>query len=165
MRSGIRSRSFSPVEQRIKTRTVPADGDRCWTWNGCHSSSGYARINICGTITYVHRVVVEIAIGRLLKSTEHVDHLCRNRGCVRPSHLDVVTSAINTRRGKATKVTAAQVAAIISERREGATTVALGRKYGLHSSEISRICTGKRFVDNDRAHHAQTRKRNKEDNA
>lgn len=72
--------------------------DQCWTWTGAHFWSGYARVKYCGRDTVAHRVAYELAVGPIPKGLE-IDHLCRNRGCVRPDHLEPVTHSVNERRG------------------------------------------------------------------
>lgn len=78
-------------------------GDGCWEWTGAiQPGTGYSALNV-GTvdgkkiITSGHRVLYELFNGPIPEGTE-IDHLCRNRTCVRPAHLEAVTRSENNRR-------------------------------------------------------------------
>lgn len=79
------------------------DGE-CWVWSGAVASSGYGRI---GWTTeqnerrtfQVHRVSYEAFIGEIPPGL-HIDHLCSNKLCVNPDHLEPVTQTENNRRSR-----------------------------------------------------------------
>lgn len=77
---------------------VDLDGD-CWVWLGPVNQSGYGHLRRFG---YVHRLAWEMLRGPIPAGLT-VDHLCRNRVCVRPDHLELVTRAENVRRENAAR--------------------------------------------------------------
>lgn len=70
--------------------------NECWKWVGAVTSQGYGVFNVEGKQTLAHRFSMMI---HGLELGENTDHLCRNRLCVRPSHLEAVTIRENTARG------------------------------------------------------------------
>jgi HNH endonuclease len=72
----------------------------CWIWEGARKGrdNDYGCIMIDYKSTYAHIVGYELKKGPIPKGMT-LDHLCRNRLCVRASHLEPVTGKINTLRG------------------------------------------------------------------
>lgn len=87
------------LEQRLKVfwgKVDKTDGG-CWLWTGC-LSDGYGKISWNGKNVRAHRVSYELIHGPIPDGLV-TDHLCRNRACVNPAHIELVTSRINTLRG------------------------------------------------------------------
>jgi hypothetical protein len=77
--------------------------DTCWLWTGATTASGYGNIMVSsqgGKKTYraAHRVSYELLVGQIPGKLS-LDHLCRNRRCVNPQHLEPVTQRVNLLRG------------------------------------------------------------------
>ena len=75
--------------------------DGCWTWVGRVNNQGYGSISTMGRAAspiLVHRFAYELLVGPIPEKME-LDHLCRNRRCVNPAHLEVVTRSENCSRG------------------------------------------------------------------
>ena len=73
-------------------------GDGCWEWTAGKYPEGYGSFWLNGRTRQAHRVLYELMIGSIPVGL-HLDHLCRNRSCVRPAHLEPVTPRENLRRG------------------------------------------------------------------
>lgn len=71
----------------------------CWLWRGAlDAQSGYGRIQLGNRTGYAHRVSYEEHVGAIPPGKQ-LDHLCRVRSCVNPSHLEPVTPRENCVRG------------------------------------------------------------------
>lgn len=152
------NRIHGDIELRVLCRGEFSDLDGCWEWIGCLSRQGYGKVRINAKSDYVHRYMMAWILNRPLLRTEHVDHLCKNRKCFRPSHLELVTPGENTRRGDSTKLNGSQVAEIRSLRARGHTVVYLGELFHVHYTHISRICRNLRRPQHHKKNSAATRR-------
>ena len=88
---------LATLRERIATKV--ANNDRgCWEWRGYIDRHGYGHIGVGSESPLVHRVSY-IAFRGVIPEGLVIDHLCRNRRCVNPNHLEPVTAAENQRRG------------------------------------------------------------------
>lgn len=97
--------SLSNLPLYFQTRIQNAEG--CWSWTGHLNPTGYGVASMAGGKTALaHRTVYEMVKGEIPGDLT-VDHLCRNKSCVNPSHMEIVTRGENTRRAMAAKTTCA----------------------------------------------------------
>ena len=83
--------------ERLSTKIQVAD-DGCLEWTG-YLRSGYGIFRgVGGKNQTAHRVVWELFVGPIPEGMD-LDHLCRNRACCNPDHLEPVTRLENLRRG------------------------------------------------------------------
>lgn len=134
----------------------------CLNWTGPKSDKGYGRMSIKKDIVLAHRFAYCIANGVLLSDIQGqvVRHKCDNPSCINPTHLEIGTMQDNVRdrvkrcrsaegeeNGKA-KLTVEQVEEIISSyipRHPVFGGTALGKKFGVCQTTISKIVLGKKW--------------------
>ena len=71
----------------------------CWEWCGEINHKGYGRLWTGGKRYFAHRAYYEVTHGPIPEGHE-IDHLCRNRRCVNPDHLEAVAPVENQRRAR-----------------------------------------------------------------
>ena len=83
-----------PFLERMNSHTSTSDPDACWLWGGYRDRYGYGRVR--GVLA--HRISYTLFVGEIPAGLQ-LDHLCRNRSCINPRHLEPVTARENTLRG------------------------------------------------------------------
>lgn len=74
----------------------------CWEWVGAKQPSGYGSFTVrYPTMEPSHRFAYQAHRGEVIPHGLEIDHLCRNRSCVNPAHLELVTRRENVRRSAA----------------------------------------------------------------
>lgn len=88
------SNRYPSVMDRILCKIEKTDS--CWIWNGAKTGgdNSYGTIWKNGKRVLVHRIMYESVNGKIPNHLE-IDHLCRNKRCVNPKHLEAVTHREN----------------------------------------------------------------------
>lgn len=74
---------------------LPDDETGCWDWLAAKTKAGYGVFGVDGhRTTSAHRFAYEVLAGPIPDGYE-VDHICSNRACVNPAHLEPVTHTHN----------------------------------------------------------------------
>lgn len=93
-----------PAIERTLERCVETPSG-CWEYQGHRNEAGYGKVGIrrddgSWSSGYTHRVSYEHFTGGEIPSELVIDHLCRNRACCNPAHLEAVPQRVNVRRGQ-----------------------------------------------------------------
>ena len=119
------------LAERFNRRAGRRDASSCWPWAGYIDRDGYGRLGRDGL---AHRLAYELYVGAIPVGLT-IDHLCRNRWCVNPSHLEPVTRRVNTLRGAGpTAVNARKAACTNGHELDGDNT------YWVHGRRQCRAC-------------------------
>jgi hypothetical protein len=87
---GTEERFWSKVDRRTR--------NECWEWKTGKKGDGYGQFYVHSIPVAAHRYSYELHYGVIPAGLE-IDHLCRNRSCVNPYHLEAVTKRVNILRG------------------------------------------------------------------
>lgn len=103
LRNPVQRGTRRPVYMRIWSQVVQDSGG-CWIFTGSLNAAGYGQIGVGGRGQALrtrgcHRVMYEEVLGAVPAGLT-LDHLCRNRACCNPWHLEPVTSGENVLRGE-----------------------------------------------------------------
>lgn len=132
------------VRNEIRFRVEHRGHDTaCWIWTGIVSHRGYGRTYRDGVKRQAHCAVYEEMVGPI--PAGHVlDHLCRERRCVNPEHVEPVTVAENTRRGRSTRLTADLVERI---RTAAGTHSSIAAAFGVSRQTVGDVKAGRTWRD------------------
>lgn len=155
--------------ERFLSKVEVAESSACWRWTGSGRRRGYGRFDLTGHAPGAHRVSCAMFNGPFAVVLD-VLHDCDNPPCVNPKHLRPGTAVENaadmmardrgptgdrsghvthpertpfgSRQGSA-KITEDDALAIRVRNANGESTVALAKEFGLASSTVTQIVTGR----------------------
>lgn len=114
----------------------------CWEWKRSLTSKGYGHLTINNKQILAHRFLYEQQYGPIPEGYE-LDHLCGNKACINPLHLEPVSHAENCRRGPRAKLTWNIVKDIRDSLSSGIPRNQLAEKYEVDISTIRNIANNK----------------------
>lgn len=91
-----------PLKERFLRHVKVCGEQECWPWLGHTSDKGYGKFLMGRQAVLAHTVSYQLFVGPIPEGKE-VDHLCHNRICQNPSHLEAVTHTVNIQRGDRSK--------------------------------------------------------------
>jgi hypothetical protein len=116
----------------------------CWLWQGSISENGYGiKSNpVSRKKIYLHRLYYEKFKG-LIPAGFQIDHLCRERRCVNPDHLEAVTQVVNIHRGENVKITMEIADEIRELYKNGFSLGGLSIRYKMSKCNVGHIIRNK----------------------
>jgi hypothetical protein len=91
-------RNLKTEIERFKEK-ITIDNNGCWNWTAAKNMGGYGQFKFNRKMIYAHRFSYAFHKGSIPKDLT-LDHLCRNRACVNPEHLEPVIQKENILRGQ-----------------------------------------------------------------
>jgi len=86
------------AEERFWEKVDKNGENGCWIWTAGTDNNGYGLLFVLGHEVKAHRFAYEL-LKELIPKEMVLDHLCRNRLCINPDHLEPVTLKENILRG------------------------------------------------------------------
>lgn len=127
---------------------IEETSEGCWVWKAARDKDGYGVFKLSQPRRQVksHRYAYEQLKGPIPQGLG-LDHLCRNRACCNPAHLEPASAATNQRRGLKAKVDEDEVVQIRLRAARGEPQRQIARDYGISQAQVSLIVTRKRWSD------------------
>lgn len=144
--------SAPTLKDRFWIKVSKTGKSKCWEWTASRNKKGYGRFRFEKGFVLAHRMAYLLSTGEI--GEFHVCHTCDNPPCCNPAHLFLGTAGDNAadrnRKGRAKGANGATSRADVLDikrlMQEGAKDVDICATFGLASSTVSMIRTGKRHA-------------------
>ncbi len=140
LRGGTTNLPLAALPERMRDKVqlelcpvAGLDGD-CWTWTGAIQSRGYGSFHHEGRRHSTHRLAYVLLVGPIPTGLQ-IDHLCENKLCCNPAHLEPVTSKVNNER-----TTAATKLWCVNGHRLAGKNLIIKRRAGGRTTRNCRTC-------------------------
>jgi hypothetical protein len=139
--------SIEDLPERFQTKIDVDPNTGCWTWTSSLSEKGYGTVWYQGRPQRTHRVVYELLVDEIEEGLQ-IDHLCKNRACCNPDHLEPVTNAENVRRGDNATIDESDVGFVFFLYHVDRMDVAeIARMVEVSTAQVSEILSGRSWGD------------------
>jgi len=132
------ARGHAARAQVVRPDYIVDERTGCWVWQKYLDRDGYGR---GPNRKAAHRMYYERYRGPIPGGLV-IDHLCRNRSCVNPDHLEVVTLAENIRRGAQTRLDWSLIRVIRRAATRGVRQRTIARRFSIGEPHVSEIVHG-----------------------
>lgn len=100
------SRLSALMHHGVEVDEESPDYEPCWVWTGSTNNAGYGQVKFNAKNWNLHRLAWHMLVERLPQPGRArdadglvLDHVCENRLCLNPSHLEKVSQSVNVKRG------------------------------------------------------------------
>jgi hypothetical protein len=120
----------------------------CWNWTGFITKKGYSgNVRWRGKNIPAYSAFYREFVDAFPVEGYEMDHLCKNRNCVNPKHLESVSHKTNCRRGSATKLSLSDAEKIRSLLKKGNKRTEVALMFGVSKSLIDKVDQGVSWKD------------------
>lgn len=118
--------------------------NNCWEFVGCLTHNGYGQMKRNRKHLRANRYFYEKYVNKIPVNYQ-IDHLCKNRKCVNPKHLEAISAKENVQRSSVAKLSRNQVKEIRSKYLLRYKQTVLASLFNIGQTEISRIVNNLRW--------------------
>lgn len=93
-----KEQAIDSLRRRLLDKIVFFENSSCWFFNGAKHHGGYGKTSSLGRFLFAHRASYEVFKGKIPHGLT-IDHLCKNKLCINPEHLEAVPLTVNVMRG------------------------------------------------------------------